>query len=73
MRQTMHIDTQTGLLKEAIYYPTTHYDTRSCTQDLSLVVIHAISLPPGQFDDIEFIELFRCIYLTIQIHMNLTR
>jgi AmpD protein len=61
MRQMMHIDTQTGLLKEAIYYPTTHHDTRSCTQDLSLVVIHAISLPPGQFGGNDVISLFQGI------------
>jgi AmpD protein len=43
------ISVETGLLLEADYRPSPHYDARPDPQDLSLVVIHGISLPPGQF------------------------
>jgi AmpD protein len=55
----MAIDRQTGLLNLASFYPTSHYDERSDVNDLSLVVIHGISLPPGQFGGSDVIDLFQ--------------
>ena len=43
------ISSKTGLLAGAEYRPSTHYDARPDPEDLSLVVLHGISLPPGKF------------------------
>ena len=38
-----------AILTQAEYYPTTHCDERPDNTDISLLVIHNISLPPNQF------------------------
>lgn len=43
----MNIDR--NLLTEAIWVPSPNYDERPDPSDISLVVIHCISLPPGEF------------------------
>ena len=45
----MHIDSKTGLLKEARQQPSPNYDERPAKTDINLIVIHAISLPEGEF------------------------
>jgi len=45
----MHIDTTTGLLSEARQLPSPNVDTRPANAEISLIVIHAISLPAGEF------------------------
>lgn len=40
---------QTGLLPNAVYLPSNHCDDRPDESDISLLVIHCISLPPSQF------------------------
>ena len=46
---------QDGWLTKARKVPSPHFDKRPVNNDISLLVIHNISLPPGQFggDDIE--------------------
>lgn len=44
----MHIDTASGLLQEARQLPSPNCDDRT-TAAIDLVVIHGISLPPGEF------------------------
>jgi AmpD protein len=55
----MRIDTQTGLLNVASFYATSHCDARSDAKDVSLIVLHGISLPPGQFGSDDVIALFQ--------------
>ena len=45
----MHIDTQNGLLREARQLPSPNYDLRPPECAIDLVVVHAISLPAGEF------------------------
>jgi len=48
----------TGVLVGADYRPSPHQDDRPDPQALSLLVIHGISLPPGQFGGEAVSELF---------------
>lgn len=45
----MHIDKNTGLLDNCIQCPSPNKDTRPADAGIELVVIHSISLPPGQY------------------------
>jgi AmpD protein len=45
----MHINTQTGLLTEARQQPSPNVDDRPTDATIDLLVIHAISLPEGEF------------------------
>ncbi|MDY6978513.1 MAG: 1,6-anhydro-N-acetylmuramyl-L-alanine amidase AmpD [Pseudomonadota bacterium] len=45
----MQIDPQTGLLQGARQCPSPNYNARPDPGDISLLVIHGISLPPQQF------------------------
>ncbi|WP_455199179.1 1,6-anhydro-N-acetylmuramyl-L-alanine amidase AmpD [Kaarinaea lacus] len=45
----MHIDSKTGLLSGARQQPSPNYDERPENTDINLIVIHAISLPEGEF------------------------
>lgn len=54
----MKIDTVTGLLNDAQFIASPNHDERSGEQATDLVVVHNISLPPGQFGGNGVIELF---------------
>lgn len=54
--QVMHISA--GLLVEAEYIATSHCDHRPADTNISLLVIHNISLPPNQFGGPYISELF---------------
>lgn len=54
----MHIDSEKGLLVEAKQHASPNYDTRPDSTDISLIVIHGISLPPGQFGGNYIDQLF---------------
>ncbi len=45
----MHIDTKTGLLDCARYVPSPNHNERPHAEDMDLIVIHNISLPPNEF------------------------
>ncbi len=51
----MKVDKQTGLLQGARQCPSPNFNARPDPEDISLLVIHGISLPPEQFgsDDID--------------------
>jgi AmpD protein len=55
----MRIDTQTGLLNNALLHLSDHCDLRLCPDDLALIVVHGISLPPGQFGGDDVLDLFQ--------------
>ncbi|MCF2948683.1 1,6-anhydro-N-acetylmuramyl-L-alanine amidase AmpD [Paraglaciecola aquimarina] len=46
-----------AILTHAEYYPTTHWDERPDPDDISLLVIHNISLPPNEFGG-DYIKYF---------------
>jgi AmpD protein len=48
-----------GLLAGARYVPSPHCDDRPAGEVISLLVIHGISLPPGEFGGDDVIRLFR--------------
>lgn len=45
----MEVDGATGLLRGVRYVPSPHQDARPEGAEVELVVIHGISLPPGEF------------------------
>lgn len=54
----MQIDITSGLIKEARQQPSPNYDSRPDESDISLIVVHGISLPPGEFGDDYIDQLF---------------
>lgn len=54
----MYIDTNTGLLEGVRYVPSPNYDDRPDENDISLLVIHNISLPPNEFGGPYIEQLF---------------
>jgi AmpD protein len=52
------IDKATGLLESAALCPSPNHDARPNSGDPSMIVVHGISLPPGQFGGPEIEALF---------------
>lgn len=63
----MKIDTVKGLLSTAQFYPSPNFDERPVNQELELLVIHNISLPPGEFAG-EYVRDFFLNKLDINHH-----
>ncbi len=63
----MHIDKSNGLVKEARQQPSPNFDLRPDETDISLLVIHGISLPPGEFGG-DFIDQLFCNQLDASAH-----
>jgi AmpD protein len=64
---SMLINSETGLLAEARYCPSSHCDDRPAGTAVDMVVVHNISLPPGQFGT-GAIEAFFCGKLDFTAH-----
>ena len=62
----MYIDTQ-GLLHKVPYQSSPHCDERPSGSIIDMVVIHGISLPPGQFGQ-KMVESFFCGNLDFSLH-----
>jgi len=45
----LKIDIETGILDTARYVPSPNCNARPAGTDLALIIVHAISLPPGEF------------------------
>lgn len=54
----MYIDETTGLVKEARQNLSPNCDLRPDESDITLIVVHGISLPPGEFGDDYIDQLF---------------
>lgn len=54
----MHIDVTSGLLKEARLQSSQNCDSRPDESDITLIVVHGISLPPGKYGDNYIDQLF---------------
>lgn len=63
----MHIDVTSGLLKEARQQQSPNCDLRPNESDIKLIVIHGISLPPGNFAG-NYIDQFFCNQLDPDEH-----
>lgn len=45
----MQINTETGLIENALYTASPNVDDRPADADIDLIVVHSISLPPGEY------------------------
>lgn len=63
----MKINKTSGLLNEAQFHLSPNHDSRPADSDISLLVIHNISLPPGQFGG-NAINQFFCNQLSTTDH-----
>lgn len=53
-----NVDKATGLLQPATYHRSPNCDARPAGEEPSLIVVHGISLPPGEFGGSEIEALF---------------
>lgn len=58
VKSTMKIDTTNGLLEDARFIPSPNCDTRPEGIPVDALVIHSISLPPGEFGGTAIERLF---------------
>ncbi len=71
MHIDMHIDPKTGLLDAAKQVPSPNFDARPNDSAINLLVIHAISLPAGEFGGPWIDDLF-CNRLEPTTHADFT-
>ncbi|SRR5579883_402872 len=67
LTHTYTVNRQSGLLEPAVYRPSPHYDERPAGTGIDLIVIHGISLPPGEFGS-NAVEAFFCGHLDFTRH-----
>lgn len=58
MSQQFRVDVESGLIEPARFSPSPNHDDRPPAAEPELLVIHGISLPPGQFGGPEIENLF---------------
>lgn len=63
----MRLDLKTGRINNATWIPSLNFDMRTHPDYINTLVIHAISLPPEQFDG-DFVESFFCNQLDSRAH-----
>jgi len=67
---TFTVSPQNGLLTSVLYRPSPHQDTRPEGTSIDMIVIHGISLPPGEFGS-NTVEAFFCGNLDASSHSTL--
>lgn len=67
MTTTLTLNPTTALLEAISYQPSPHYDERPAGKGINMIVIHGISLPPGEFGG-EAVEAFFCGQLDPALH-----
>jgi len=67
MNTILSIDTERGLLTPGRFLPSPHCDDRPANIPIDMLVVHGISLPPGEFGS-SYIEQFFCGTLPISKH-----
>lgn len=67
----LKIDEITGLLSPIRYLPSPNFNARPCDVDIDLLVIHNISLPPGEFGG-PYIDAFFTNTLDFSVHPYFT-
>ncbi len=55
----LNIDRDSGLLREATYHPSPNCDDRPASVDPELLVVHSISLPPGEYGARHICDFFQ--------------
>lgn len=58
MTESLKINLLTGLLDPVFYAPSPHHDDRPAGVAIDMVVVHGISLPPGQFGTSAVLDFF---------------
>jgi N-acetyl-anhydromuramoyl-L-alanine amidase len=58
----MKVNLTTGLLEHVPFVPSPNFNQRPTVGDISLIVIHGISLPAGKFGGDEVLQLFTNCY-----------
>jgi len=58
VNQTIHVNPQTGLIKQGMFIQSPNFDDRPNSELPGLVVVHGISLPPNQFGGNGITQLF---------------
>jgi AmpD protein len=67
MNTTLTLNSQTGLLEPIRYVPSPYHDERPADTLINMIVIHGISLPPGEFGT-DAVEHFFCGHLKTASH-----
>lgn len=67
MGDSFHVDSASGCLVPARFVASPNFDARPEADDISVLVIHAISLPPSEFGG-DFVEQLFCNRLDPQAH-----
>ena len=67
MTTTITINSKSGLIERVAYQPSPHHDDRPESASIDMIVVHNISLPPGEFGG-EAIEAFFCGKLDTTLH-----
>lgn len=63
----IQVNPNSGLLEPVIYRASTHHDERPAGSVIDMIVVHGISLPPGQFGG-QAVEDFFCGKLAVGLH-----
>jgi AmpD protein len=71
MTNNFQVNLQSGLLDPVIYRESPHCDERPLETIIDMIVIHGISLPPGEFGS-NTIETFFCGKLDYTLHSAFT-
>jgi AmpD protein len=58
MKQNLLINTHTNLLEPILYQPSPHFDERPNDSLIDMIVVHGISLPPGEFGSDAILAFF---------------
>ena len=53
-----HLDIQNGRVIQSDFMPSPNFDERTDIEDISLLVIHNISLPPNDFESDDILDFF---------------
>lgn len=67
MNTHLTLNASTGLLEPILYRPSPHHDARPNPLAIDMIVVHGISLPPGEFGS-SAIEDFFCGKLNTKAH-----
>lgn len=67
MMNGLTLNGQTGIINEATFVASPNYSERPLNTAIDLLVIHNISLPPGEFDN-NYVQDFFCNQLPINAH-----
>lgn len=67
MISTLKVNKESGLLEPVLYRPSSHCDERPARMVIDMLVVHGISLPPGEFGG-NAIEAFFCGHLNSNAH-----